>query len=274
MRPVVLVTGINGLIGWSLFNLLKTQKVNVIGTYRKWHERFDPQRCFKTDLTNPKEIKTLLNEVNPTHILHARSMCDLDVCELAPELAYRINVTGTQYFCEASQRLTRLQRFVYFSTDHVFSGEKGNYTESDLPEPKHVYGRTKLEAEKIVIQSAVPYLIIRPGLLIGQSVQGNKGPHDFLISRLKAGKQTHLFTDEWRTPIDLEEFAKQAMDLIARAEQGIYHIAGQTRINRYDLGVQIAKENGLPTALVMSRKRHEDQWAQIRPKDLSLVSTE
>ena len=115
-------------------------------------------------------------------------------------------------------------------------------------------------------------MIVRPGLVLGESLQGNKGPRDFLFSRIRAGKPTHLFTDEWRTPIDAVDLADQILRLTLSEEHGIFHLAGREVINRFDLGVRLASKEGLATHHIFPRLRCEDRWAPIRPENLGLVS--
>ena len=197
-------------------------------------------------------------------------MCDLDLCEQMPEMAEKINVQGTRNILKAAAGIPSLKKFVYISTDHVFDGETGDYTENDTPQPKHVYGRTKLAAEKRVQDSGLPWQILRPGLVIGDSLQGRKGPRDFLLTRIRAGKPTHYFTDEWRTPIPAPEMAARVVAIACSGESGIFHVAGQEVISRYELARKIALENGFSSEQVFPRLRREDRWASIRPKNLSL----
>ncbi len=215
-------------------------------------------------------LETLFRESEPEIIIHSWAMCDLDLCEQIPSMAEKINVEGTRNILNAAVRLESLRRFVYVSTDHVFDGETGDYSEDDVPKPKHVYGRTKLAAEELVKSAGVPWQIIRPGLVIGDSLQGRKGPRDFLLTRIRAGKPTHYFTDEWRSPIPGQEIGARTLDIACSEESGIFHVAGGEVFSRYDLARKIASENGFSTEQVFPRLREEDRWASIRPKNLSL----
>ncbi|MDP3920714.1 MAG: sugar nucleotide-binding protein [Candidatus Omnitrophota bacterium] len=264
-----LVTGLNGIVGWYLFKDLG-QHHDADGTFRKRHPSLTGERMHRIDLESEEQVARFAFTVQPDYFVHAWSMCDLDLCELCPELAHRINVEGTRRMLEVAGRLKVLKKFIYLSTDHVFGGQRGGYEEGDRPRPKHAYGKSKREAEYLVEHSGLPYLIIRPGLVIGQSFQGNIGPRDFLFSRIRAAKPTHLFTDEWRTPIDAEEFSRRAKALILSPKTGVYHIAGRQIYNRYELGRGLAAQNSLTTEHIYPRLRSEDRWAHIRPRDLSL----
>jgi len=93
-----------------------------------------------------------------------------------------------------------------------------------------------------------------------------------LFSRIRARKPTHLFTDEWRSPILAEEFAQRVLDVAVSDQQGLFHIAGKKAYNRFELGKQLALQHGLSTDFIFPRKRCEDRWAHIRPRDITLES--
>lgn len=270
--PKIIITGLNGLIGWHLYLECKARGLSVYGTYGKAHARLQKEEAQKINLDSSKAVETYFHEISPDYIIHARGICDLDLCEEKPEMAQKINVRGTQIIVEAAKKLASLKKLIFISTDHVFCGNQGNYDEQSVAEPKHVYGRTKKAAEALVANSALPFLVIRPGLVIGESFQGNKGPRDFLFSRIKAQKPTHYFVDEWRTPILATELRAQALDKVLGEDQGIFHLAGKKKMNRFELARQLAEEAGMGTKHVFSRLRSEDKWAHIRPEDLSLTS--
>ncbi len=270
--PRILITGLNGVVGWNLF-CAAAASWEAHGTFRKKYPQFDAAHFHRIDLESDEEVTALFEQIKPDCLIHSWGICDLDVCENFPDMAYRINVEGVKRFLRAAQQCGTVQKFVYISTDHVFNGEKGQYEVGDAPSPIHVYGKTKLEAERLVRESGLPYLIIRPGLVIGDSLQGNVGPKDFLLARIRAGKLTHYFTDEWRSPIQACDFAAQVLDLIRQEMTGIFHVGGRETWNRFDLAVRLASEAGLPTDGVCSKERSQDTWAHIRPRDLSLKAT-
>ena len=264
-----LITGLNGLIGWNLFRRIAENRISF-GTYRQPHAAFAGPGFYRLDPEDGPALEKLFSETRPDYLIHSWAMCDLDLCEQMPEMAEKVNVAGTVKLLQAASNYGGLKKLVYISTDHVFDGEKGSYLETDLPSPKHVYGRTKHEAEKLVEKCGLPYLIIRPGLAIGESLQGNKGPRDFLFTRIRAGKPTHYFTDEWRSPIPALELAEKVLRLSLSEAEGIYHVAGGRTFSRFELANRLADEHGLPSHQIFPRLRAEDRWAAIRPKDISL----
>jgi len=266
-----LVTGLNGVTGWNLYQSVSARFASQ-GTFRKTHSVFKPDEFTRLDFEDPAAIEACLQSWQPTHVIHSWAMCDLDLCEVFPDMARKVNVLGTARLLESLAALPSLKKVIFISTDHVFDGERGGYTEEDQPSPKHVFGRTRREAELLVLESGLPALVIRPGLVIGRSFQGNKGPRDFLLRRIRSGKQTHYFTDEWRSPIRTADLGAQVVELALSEQQGIVHVAGQNAMNRYELARALAAEAGLSTDQILPRLRAEDRWAHIRPKDLSLAT--
>ncbi len=266
----ILVTGLNGIIGWNVFRAAAAAFPETVGTFRETHTRLEGLRVVRLETDRTEDVEKLFHNLKPEILIHSWAMCDLDLCEEIPAMAEKVNVEGTRMMLEAAAQIKSLKRFVYISTDHVFDGEAGGYTEDDRPVPKHVYGRTKLAAERLVQDSGLPWQILRPGLVIGDSLQGRKGPRDFLLTRIRAGKPTHYFTDEWRTPISASEMAERILAIACSDQNGIFHVAGREVISRYQLAQRIALENGFSTEKVFPRLRSEDKWAAIRPKDLSL----
>lgn len=271
LTPRFLITGLNGVTGWNLFQGIAAEEA-CRGTYRKPHRVFNHEKFLRLDFNDPAQLAECIRAWRPTHVIHAWAMCDLDLCEEFPEMAAKVNVEGTRCLLAALREAPELRKVLFISTDHVFDGERGRYTEEDLPCPKHVFGRTRHAAEDLVRASGLPYMIIRPGLVIGRSFQGNKGPRDFLLRRVRGGKTTHYFTDEWRSPIAAGELAARVHALALSDEEGIFHLAGEHAVSRYDLARMLASEEGLPTENIRPRLRAEDRWAHIRPRDLSLAS--
>ncbi len=265
------MTGLNGLIGWNLFESLR-ERYETLGTFRKHHPGLGTEGLLRLEVDDEPGLAGAFDRLRPDYVMHAWAMCDLDLCEQMPEAAYRVNVEGTRKILRVCRNLPGLKKFVFISTDHVFGGEHGGYDENDLPRPKHVYGRTKFAAEQRVKDSGLPYLIIRPGLVIGSSLQGNKGPRDFLFSRIRSGKPTHLFLDEWRAPLQAKDLAGRVLELALGPETGIFHVAGEKTYSRFELGRRLARAFGLPTDQIFPRLRKEDPWARIRPRDISLKS--
>ncbi|MBM3670512.1 MAG: sugar nucleotide-binding protein, partial [Actinobacteria bacterium] len=140
-----LVTGVTGFLGASAVVGLRDH-VDVVGMSRDGHALPWCPRTVAGDLLDPDSLRRAVDSVQPDVILHCAALADHGACERDPELAQAVNVVGGEALASAGGA-----RFVLISTDAVFSGDTGNYTESDPVSPTTVYGRTKAEAEQAVL---------------------------------------------------------------------------------------------------------------------------
>ena len=156
---------------------------------------------------------------------------------------------------EATRRLAELAHdipFVFFSTDLVFDGRKGNYTETDATNPLNVYGETKLAAEEIVLKNP-HHLAVRTSLNGGHSPSGHRAFNEQLRRSLReAGQEMTLFTDEFRCPIPAVETARAVWDLAQKSCAGLYHVAGAEKLSRLELGKLLLKRWPEVTAEIKS----------------------
>jgi dTDP-4-dehydrorhamnose reductase len=149
-----------------------------------------------------------------------------------PALARRVNVDATKLLAELAAEIP----FVFFSTDLVFDGCKGNYTEADATNPLHVYGETKVDAEECVMKNPC-HLVVRTSLNAGRSLSGNRAFNEQLRRSLQqAGQGMTLFTDEFRCPIPAMATAQAVWDLVNQNQTGLFHVAGAEKLSRRQIG--------------------------------------
>jgi dTDP-4-dehydrorhamnose reductase len=149
-----------------------------------------------------------------------------------PELARRVNVGVTKFLAELAADIP----FVFFSTDIVFDGRKGNYAETDVTNPLHVYGETKVAAEEVVLKNP-RHLVVRTSLNGGVTASGNRAFNEQLRRSLQAaGQGMTLFSDEFRCPIPAVETARAVWELAGKDCTGLYHVAGAEKLSRLQIG--------------------------------------
>ncbi len=138
-------------------------------------------------------------------------------------------------------------RLVHVSSDAVFSGKEVEYDESAPPDPLYRYGAAKAAAETAVAAVDPAAAVVRTSLIVG----GGCGQHEVLTRDLITGRvQGALFTDMIRTPVHVDDLASALLELAANDYRGILNVAGPEAINRYDLGVLIARRYGLDPSLI------------------------
>jgi dTDP-4-dehydrorhamnose reductase len=215
------ITGANGLIGNYL--------VQTAAKFPQWNVR--PITRAQFDLLDSKAAEREFKKDRPQLIIHSAAISTVAEAQKNPELARKINVEATKFLAELAGEIS----FVFFSTDIVFDGRKGNYTETDAPNPLHSYGESKLAAEQIILKNP-RHLVVRTSLNGGVSHTGNRGFNEQLHRALATGQGMKLFTDEFRCPLFAGETARAVWELADKNCAGIYHVAGAERLSRFQIG--------------------------------------
>ncbi len=190
------------------------------------------------DLTNFGDVESRFRQERPRLVIHAAAMSKSVDCQGNPTLARKINVETTARMAELFQDIP----FFFFSTDLVFDGRKGNYVETDAPNPLSVYAETKLAAEQAVAQNP-RHTVIRLALCGGASPKGTTAFNEELQATWRAGRVPKFFFDEYRTPIAAPVVARAIWWLANRPPGGIFHIAGNKRLSRVELGQLVAQRH-------------------------------
>jgi len=224
----ILITGCNGQLGIELENKLKT-KYELILTNR-----------LSLDITNQKEVITFIKEKNPDIIINCAAFTAVDLCEEKEADAYKANALGPKNLAIAAKKIN--SKLVHISTDYVFDGEGikddnklRSYIESDITNPQSVYGRTKLEGEKFVIENASKYFIIRTAWLYGEG----KNFVRTMINLSKSNDEVRVVSDQIGSPTSTVELANMIDKLIETEEYGLYHGTCESYCSWYDLTCEI-----------------------------------
>ena len=190
------------------------------------------------DLLNFDAVTSLFSKEWPALLIHCAALSQYALCEAEPAFAHKTNVEMTRHLLELARDIP----FIFFSTDLVFDGSKGNYVEEDSPRPLSVYGHTKAAAEDLV-RNHPQYTIVRISLTGGHSPSGNRGFNEEMKNAWRAGRTLNLFTDEFRCPASADIIARALWELISQSARGTFHLCGSERLSRFQIGQLLASKH-------------------------------
>jgi perosamine synthetase len=262
----MLITGVSGLLGSNLAYYFKNKHA-ILGLYCSHPVEIVGIRTERIDLLqDTKSIKKIIKEFDPSILIHCASLANVDDCEADPELTYRDNVIATRNIVEAIEE--RSTKLIYISTDSVYDGMGGNFSENDPIHPLNCYGYTKYEGELEVLKKA-DYLILRTNLF-GWNIQAKMSLGEWILAELKEGKQIRGFKDATFSTIYTMELAR-VIDIAAQNQlSGIYNCGASDSCSKYDFALKIAKRFDFDKTWIVPISIDDFNFKAKRGKNLSL----
>jgi dTDP-4-dehydrorhamnose reductase len=224
------------------------------------------------DALIPGSLAQLLDDVRPHSVVVCTALPTVDACERYPVLARTLNAdlpAGVARWTSARRQSGHDAHLVLVSTDLVFGSappRRERYAEDDPPSPASEYGRTKVAGETATLRADPTAVVARTALLYGNSFGRGLGASDSILAAVARGEQPPLFTDEWRTPLDVRTAARALIRLADSEASGLVHVAGRERLSRYELGLRVL---GGKADRVRAATRAAEGLAS-RPPDVSL----
>ena len=261
----ILVTGSAGLVGRQVVKDLVRENFDVYACYNEIKPEFGIPTHL--DLTKKDMIIDTFHTINPDLIIHLAAKTDVEKCEVQKEETTLINTIATEILARESAKQDRF--FVYVSTDYVFDGKKELKNENDVPNPKNFYGKSKLDGENAVKKFASRYAIIRTSTPFGIHPTKKSFPI-WIKENLESGNEILVLIDQFTSPTFVPNLSKMLLEVIKKRITGTIHLAGATRISRYEFAKMIAEKLNLDTMSLKKSKIQEMNWNATRPKDSSL----
>lgn len=256
----VLITGVGGQLGTKIYAASEHENY---GTYFGDVPKPD-ENLFQLNLLEREKVLSLIKQIKPEWVIHCAGATDVDWCEREKKAAWDVNVEATRNVVDACRQISA--GITYISTSFVFDGSKEIYYENDTPNPINNYGMTKLEGEKIVQTSDLPFTITRTDQLYGWVGKGKK--QNFvvkLLDVLRRGENMEVFEDWYNNPTLIDNLVEAVLKLLKGNELGIYHATGSTFINRYEWSLIIAEKFRLNKNLVTPVKSEKYKPPAKRP---------
>lgn len=261
----ILITGAGGQIGHRVALHLATRH-HVVAAVRG--APVAGLESVEMDIAQPLSVRMAVDRARPDAVVHCAAMTNADDCEKARYLCRRINVEGTKAVAEEAAK-TGAAMF-YFSSDLVFDGIKGDYTERDAPNPLSYYAETKLEGEAVVRSVLPDAIIARTAVVVGRGGVPPRGFAEWLVDNLKRRVPVRLYTDQFRSHFYLGDCARAVALLLEGRHTGLFHLSPGRKESRHDFGMVLARQMRLDTALITPFALGDAAMAAHRPNDCSL----
>ncbi len=256
------ITGGSGLLG-SKFRYIAGNEYEIVTT----HHKNPGENSISFDITDETDVMAKITSLKPDAVVHAAALTNVDYCEDHPKEAWNINAKGTDNMAKACEKIG--SKLIYVSTDFVFDGERGMYSEEDKTNPLGYYASTKLEGEEFIRQhDDLDCAVARVSVLYGWHTRMNFVT--WVINELKHGNEINIVTDQYNSPTLADNAAEAMLKIFEKDKTGIYHTVGDERINRFDFAQNIAKVFDLDSSLVNPTKSTNFVQKAKRPKDSSL----
>ncbi len=246
----VLVTGSNGLLGQTLINRL-VPRYEVVALSRGMNRNINKAsyQYIDIDLLDFSSLRRLLSDLGPDYIINTAAMTHVDQCEDHQETCDLINVELVREladYCAATST-----HLVHISTDFIFDGENGPYSEDDTPNPLNYYGWSKLKSEEILVTSSLPYTVLRTILVYGYVPGLNKNNIVLWIrDQVSKGNEVTIIDDQFRMPTLVDDLAEACELAIKNSATGIYNVSSNTLISIYDMSLLVAEVFDLDKNLI------------------------
>lgn len=270
----VLITGANGLLGQELVAVMSRHpEYDVLATARDAAPRFEHASCgyAPLDVTRVQDVRRVFQDFAPTVVINCAAMTGVDECEGARDACWQVNVEAVETL--AKQCETSGAQFIQVSSDFVFDGNDGPYSENARPDPLNFYGKSKLASENAARSAGVDrWSVARTVLVYGTA--NDLGRSNFalwVIQQLSNGEPIHVVTDQWRTPTYAPDLAAGIERIARYGKTGIYHLSGREQVTVFEFAHLIADVFDLDPSLIHGTDKSRFTQAAPRPERTGFI---
>lgn len=267
----IFITGANGLLGQKTTELLRHETQHEV-ILTDLHENAFESRgfdYFPMDITKKDEVKEAVKKYLPDIIINTAAYTNVDGCETDREASWKVNVDAVKNFIIASR--INSTKLIHISTDYVFDGKAGNYSESSKPNPLSYYGKSKLAGENALITSGIDYSIVRTMIIYGTGKNLRPNFAVWLINMLSEQNQVRIVDDQFGMPTMVDDLGWALVKIVDLNKSGLYHICGSEYCSRYEFAVKLADVFKLNESLIMPVKTSDLNQAAARPMNSSFI---
>ncbi len=264
---MLLVTGGSGLLGANFALTAQQRGYEVAAVYHRHAVRLPQMQCFQADLTDQATAYRLVQNLRPTWIIHCAAESNIDRCQEYPDEARQLNVNVPRFLAEAAADLRA--GFIYISTDAVFDGKAGNYSEEQEPIPINIYAETKLAGEKAVTSAGGRHMIVRTNMY-GWNAQPKTSQSEWFLQKLQTGQPVPGFADVFFNPLLVNDLSEVLLEMMERELTGIYNVGSRDHCSKYEFARELALVFGLDPDLVQPVSVQDVALKAPRAKNVTL----
>lgn len=271
IKKRILLIGSNGMLGQSVVEILKLRNdVELLLASAEDVSYFPEINYSKFDISNKKDVKNLIMTFYPDFIINVAGYTNVDKCETEKELAWNINVNGVEYLAKYS--VPSNAHLVHISTDYVFDGTEGPYSEVDLPNPISYYGRSKLAGENVIKRFDIKSTIMRTNVLFGATKFGRPDFVKWVFDSLTKKQKIKIVTDQINNPTFIDDLALAIVGICDSNKTGLYNIGGKELLNRFEFTKKISEYFNLDFSLVEPIFTKDLNQPALRPLKSGLIN--
>ncbi|AND85380.1 sugar nucleotide-binding protein [Clostridium tyrobutyricum] len=260
----ILIVGASGFLGNELYKIFKKDSsYKTYGTYSK----NENSNLLYLDVTDIESIKKVFEKIKPNIIIITAALTNVEYCEESKENVYKINVEGIKNISNISKPYNC--KVIYISTEYVFDGKNGPYSEIDEVNPINYYGKTKLSGEKVIQTYIRNYMIVRTTVVYGWNLE-SKNFIMQLIKNLNENKIMKVPVDQISSPTYCPNLASMIKESCDNNLCGVFNIVGKDVMNRYEFAVKSAEVLNLDKNLLVPVKTENLGQIAKRPLNAGL----
>jgi dTDP-4-dehydrorhamnose reductase len=269
----VLITGSNGLLGQKLIDLALAQSdISLVATSSGSNRH--PIKVGYTyqelDVCDPDALRTAIVKHQPQAVIHTAAMTNVDACESNQEACEKLNVTAVASLATLCQEFNI--QLIHLSTDFIFDGADGPYSEEDNPNPLSFYGQSKWKGEQAIVASGCKFAILRTIIVYGVATAMSRSNIVLWAKNaLEKGETISVVNDQWRMPTLAEDLAAACIAAVQKEVQGVFNVSGKDLMNMVELVQQVADFWHLDKTLIRPISSASLNQAAKRPPKTGFV---
>lgn len=246
----IMVFGCNGFVGTSLCRRAAALGWAVCGADTAESPALGGMEYEKCDISQRGDVLCAIQSARPDFVVNVAAIANIDFAEANRALAYGVNVVGAENIALACAEIGA--RYLFFSSDAVFDGMAGGYTEGSLKAFVNYYGQTKGEAEDKILAACGNPVIIRISLVLGFAPVSGNSFLDSLERKLRSGAIVECPVSEVRTPIDIATLCSCVLELYGVPHTGVLHLGSTDSASRCEITRYAARLLGYPDSQVVA----------------------